>query len=110
MNHAPTGRHSRIPNVIDWGLLPYPEAHERQLAALADRLAGRIDDTIFLVEHPHVYTCGRGTDVSGLKPSDGIAIVPVERGGGITYHGPGQLVAYPIMDVRAQTGDLHRFL
>jgi lipoate-protein ligase B len=99
--------------IIDWGLLPYREAHQRQLEAVRERLEGRIPDTIFLVEHPHVYTYGRGTkhDPGTLPPfADGIECVAVERGGDITYHGPGQLVAYPVVDVKALTGDLHRFL
>ena len=101
------------PAIIDWGLLPYRDAHQRQLEAVSARLEGRIPDTVFLVEHPHVYTYGRGTklDPATLSPlADGIECVAVERGGGITYHGPGQLMAYPVVDVKALTGDLHRFL
>ena len=104
------------PTIINWGTLPYREAHQRQLAALEDRIAGRIGDTIFLVEHPHIYTYGRGADLSRFIPpipvdsDQPIETVFVERGGDVTYHGPGQLVAYPIVDVRALTGDLHRFL
>jgi lipoate-protein ligase B len=99
--------------VIHWGVLPFHEAHQRQLEAVTARLEGRIPDTTFLVEHPHVYTYGRGTtlDSSTLPaPSDGIDCVAVERGGDVTYHGPGQLVAYPVVDVKALTGDLHRFI
>lgn len=102
--------------VVDWGHLAYREAHERQLAALTQRIAGQIGDTVFLVEHPHVYTYGRGSNLSELMPvipveaRTPVELVPVERGGGVTYHGPGQLVAYPILDVRAKTGDMHKFL
>ena len=102
--------------IIDWGLLPFAEAHRRQLAALQDRVDGKIGDTVFLVEHPHVYTYGRGANLSELLPVTPVAsktpveLVAVERGGGVTYHGPGQLVAYPIIDVRQRTGDLHAFL
>jgi len=115
MNHAPTIQiidhpPSRPLHVVDWGFLPYQEAHQRQRAALADRLAGRIGDTIFLVEHPNVYTYGRGSNLDERQVPGDVELVPVERGGGVTYHGPGQLVAYPIVDVRALTGDLHRFL
>jgi lipoate-protein ligase B len=103
-------------NIVDWGHLAYREAHERQIAALSQRTAGEIDDTVFLVEHPHVYTYGRGsqlselTPVSPIDPRIPVELVPVERGGGVTYHGPGQLVAYPILDVRKKTGDMHKFL
>lgn len=102
--------------IVEWGHLDYREAHARQLEALSRRIAGEIGDTVFLVEHPHVYTYGRGTDITQLLPVTPVAskspveLIPVERGGGITYHGPGQLVAYPIFDVRRKTGDLHRFL
>lgn len=102
--------------IVDWGHLAYREAHERQLAVLKQRIAGEIDDTVFLVEHPHVYTYGRGSNFAELMPvtpvesRTPVELVPVERGGGVTYHGPGQLVAYPILDVRKTTGDMHKFL
>lgn len=102
--------------VIDWGHLAYREAHKRQIDALTQRIAGEIGDTIFLVEHPHVYTYGRGSNLAELMPvtpvdsRTPVELVPVERGGGVTYHGPGQLVAYPILDVRKKTGDMHKFL
>jgi len=101
--------------VIDWGRLAYRDAHQRQLAALDDRIAGRIDDTVFLVEHPHVYTYGRSS--GAIIPEGNAEVlgeqvdrVMIERGGDVTYHGPGQLVAYPIVDVKSLTGDLHQFL
>lgn len=102
--------------IVDWGHLAYREAHRRQLEALSQRIAGTIGDTVFLVEHPHVYTYGRGSNLAELLPvtpvdaRSPVELVPVERGGGVTYHGPGQLVAYPILDVRARTGDMHKFL
>lgn len=116
-----TGEHRRVLGralqlqITDWGMLPYGEAHRRQLAAVEARLSGRCGDTLFLVEHPHVYTHGRGTtgDRSGLPPvpfGEPVESVRVERGGSITYHGPGQLVAYPVVDVKLLTGDLHQFL
>ena len=104
------------PEIIDWGTLPYGEAHRRQLVALDDRIAGRIGDRVFIVEHPHVYTYGRSSDMTQFRPpvppdsGEPIETVFVERGGDVTYHGPGQLVAYPIRDVKALTGDLHQFL
>jgi lipoate-protein ligase B len=102
-------------DVIDWGHLAYREAHRRQLEAHDARLRGDLGDTVFLVEHPHVYTYGRGhTEPAPNTPTtilgETVDRVPVERGGDVTYHGPGQLVAYPIIDVRALTGDLHGFL
>jgi len=106
----------QILSIVDWGHLAYPDAHARQLSALSRRITGEIGDTVFLVEHPHVYTYGRGSNLAELMPVTPVEsrapveLVPVERGGGVTYHGPGQLVAYPILDVREKTGDLHRFL
>lgn len=103
-------------STVDWGHLVYREAHKRQLDALTRRIVGEIGDTIFLVEHPHVYTYGRGSNLAELMPvtpvdsRTPVELVPVERGGGVTYHGPGQLVAYPILDVRKKTGDMHKFL
>jgi lipoate-protein ligase B len=102
--------------IVDWGHLAYREAHRRQLEALSQRIAGAIGDTVILVEHPHVYTYGRGSNLAELLPvtpvdaKSPVELVPVERGGGVTYHGPGQLVAYPLLDVRARTGDMHKFL
>ena len=101
--------------VVEWGHLPFHEAHQRQLAALEDRIAGKIGDTVFLVEHPHVYTYGRSassTIPEGPAEVFGERVdrVVIERGGDVTYHGPGQLVAYPIVDVKSLTGDLHQFL
>jgi lipoyl(octanoyl) transferase len=106
---------SRPIQVVDWGYLPFREAHARQLAALEERIAGEIGDTVFLVEHPHVYTYGRGAGASipeGPVEVLGQSVdrVVIERGGDVTYHGPGQLVAYPIVDVKSLTGDLHLFL
>lgn len=102
--------------IVDWGDLAYREAHARQIVALTQRISGEIGDSVFLVEHPHVYTYGRGSQLSELAPvtpvesRTPVELVPVERGGGVTYHGPGQLVAYPILDVRAKTGDMRKFL
>jgi lipoate-protein ligase B len=105
------------PRITDWGTLSYDESHTRQLRALDERLHGTIPDSVFFVEHPHVYTYGRGfrgtlpaQPTFPVDPGESVSHVTVERGGDVTYHGPGQLVAYPIVDVRALTGDLHRFL
>lgn len=70
-------------------------------------------DTILLLEHEPVYTTGRGGNPSNLPDAgraDGIPVFRVGRGGDATYHGPGQLVGYPILDLRARGGDVHRYL
>jgi len=88
--------------------MPYREALELQHRLVAARRAGRIaSDVLLVLEHPPVFTLGRRGGRENLLVSDeylqrrGVAVVPVERGGNITYHGPGQLVAYPIFDLRA---------
>lgn len=114
--HAPGAKSqaARPVDVVDWGILSYDEAHRRQLHLLDERIVGQRSDTIVLVEHPHVYTYGRGAPkdlpatISVLDQQ--VAQVAIERGGEVTYHGPGQLVIYPILDVRSLTGDLHAFL
>jgi lipoyl(octanoyl) transferase len=78
------------------GLVPYETAWARQREIHADVVAGRAPDTVVLLEHPSVYTAGRRTE-TWERPSDGTPVIDVDRGGKITWHGPGQLVGYPIM-------------
>ncbi len=97
--------------VLDLGQRGYREVHGQQLELLAARQRNEIEDTLVLVEHPHVYTLGRRKDAmqNVLAPGD-VEVVEVERGGDVTYHGPGQLVAYPIFLLRERERDLHIFL
>jgi len=76
--------------------VPYEQAWERQRQLHAARVAGEIPDTVLLLEHPAVYTAGRRTE-DWERPMDGAPVVDVDRGGRITWHGPGQLVGYPIV-------------
>jgi|TARA_B110000438_G_scaffold300478_1_gene352962 lipoate-protein ligase B len=99
-----------------WGTVPYPEALERQRALVEKRKSGVIPDQLILLEHPAVYTIGARKDAekhliwSTVKAADsGIDIVSTNRGGDITYHGPGQLVVYPIIDL-SEKRDLHAYL
>jgi lipoyl(octanoyl) transferase len=78
------------------GLVPYEQAWAEQRRLHAARLAGEIPDTVLLLEHPPVYTAGRRT-AAWERPSDGTPVIDVDRGGKITWHGPGQLVGYPIL-------------
>jgi lipoyl(octanoyl) transferase len=102
------------------GLTPYSEAYKLQLKLVELRIQDKIDDTILLLEHTPVITRGRGLQnvssssseeqvkqipISGSLPKD-IEFVEVERGGDLTYHGPGQLVAYPIFKIK----DVHQYL
>ncbi len=77
---------------------------------LAQRQAGSIPDTLVLVEHPDTITMGRSARPDNLLDAGGIPVFAIERGGDVTYHGPGQLVAYPIFLLRESERDLHRFL
>ncbi|OQY14834.1 MAG: hypothetical protein B6I32_08615 [Desulfobacterium sp. 4572_20] len=100
--------------ILDWGSLPYGEAFERQLALVEDRIAGSSPDRLILVEHPQVVTIGRSGDLDDLRISKealklrGVELYQVDRGGMATFHGPGQLVAYPI--IKLQQKDLHQYL
>jgi len=76
--------------------VPYDEALQRQRAVHAAVVAGRAPDTVLLLEHPPVYTAGKRTEPDE-RPTDGTPVIDVDRGGKITWHGPGQLVGYPIL-------------
>lgn len=102
--------------VRDLGLVPYGEALDLQRKLCDDRIAGRIGDTLLLLEHPPVMTLGRGWKPSSLplEPDAlrrrGIEVFDIERGGDVTYHGPGQLVGYPIIQLQDHRPDLHWYL
>ncbi|HEX7951260.1 MAG TPA: lipoyl(octanoyl) transferase LipB [Candidatus Limnocylindrales bacterium] len=92
------------PIVARWlGRVDYREAHALQRRLAGERAVGQIPDQLLLLEHPAVLTLGRNADPAHVlaTPDElaarGIEVVPVERGGEVTYHGPGQLVAYPII-------------
>jgi lipoyl(octanoyl) transferase len=76
--------------------VPYLDALDLQRATHADVVAGRAPDTVLLLEHPSVFTAGKRTEQSE-RPTDGTPVLDVDRGGKITWHGPGQLVGYPIV-------------
>ena len=87
--------------VIRAGLVDYQEAWDRQRELHAARVAGTGPDTMLLLEHPAVYTAGKRTEPHE-RPQDGTPVVDVDRGGKITWHGPGQLVGYPIVKLAGQ--------
>jgi lipoate-protein ligase B len=97
-------------NLLDLGLRDYLEVWELQRKLVELRANKAIRDTLILVEHPHVFTVGKG--VQGQVPSEinGVPVIRIERGGEWTYHGPGQLVGYPILDLNARGRDIHDFL
>jgi lipoyl(octanoyl) transferase len=94
------------------GRTPYAEAHALQQELLARRIDDELGDLLLLTEHEPVITVGRGTpgEEQRLLAATGISVVEVERGGEATYHGPGQLVAYPILKLPEGQRDLHRYL
>ena len=82
--------------MIRAGLVPYEEAWAWQRRLHEERVAGARPDTVLLLEHPAVYTAGKRTE-PWERPADGTPVLDVDRGGRITWHGPGQLVGYPIV-------------
>ena len=110
------GADTRPMEVRRLGLVPYGDALVLQERLVQQRRAGEIPDTLLLLEHPHVITLGSGShDENVLAGPDeraarGIELFDTGRGGDVTYHGPGQLVGYPIFDLKPDRQDLHRYL
>ncbi|HVI85928.1 MAG TPA: lipoyl(octanoyl) transferase LipB [bacterium] len=102
--------------LVECGRLPYGDAWALQRALLAARQADQIADTLLLLEHPPVITIGRaGHAANILIPREALAargfeVFEIERGGDVTYHGPGQLLGYPILNLRALDEDVVRFV
>jgi lipoate-protein ligase B len=102
---AAEGTPLRDLDVIDLGVIPYAECWELQNKIASEVAAGTRPETLLLLEHPHTYTCGRrgGRDhilaTDDVLEREGIVVLDVDRGGDVTYHGPGQLVAYPIINL-----------
>ena len=103
--------------VVRLGRLPYAEALELQRAAARARISGAVpQDLLLLVEHPPVVTLGRSSKAQHLLctaemlAARGVDLFEVERGGDVTYHGPGQLVGYPVIDLKRHRQDLHWYL
>ncbi len=95
----------------DLGRMDYLAAVELQEKLLAVKQQAPAPDILLFVEHPHVYTMGRaGKEANVLAPKE-VPVYRTSRGGDVTYHGPGQLVAYPLIDLRSkQRRDVHRYL
>jgi lipoyl(octanoyl) transferase len=103
--------------VCDLGTMPYAEALVLQRAVARARISGEIvEDLLLLVEHPPVVTLGRSSKerhllaTPALLAARGVELFEVERGGDVTFHGPGQLVGYPIVDLKRHKQDLHWYL
>jgi lipoyl(octanoyl) transferase len=97
--------------VVEAGTVPYADALAWQRELAEDRIAGRLShDVLLLLEHPPVVTLGRNSHAANLLRPSGVDVFEVERGGDVTFHGPGQLVGYPILDLNAYKPDLHWYL
>ena len=101
----------RALHVLDAGLVPYGDALAWQRALAQARIDGRLaNDVLLLLEHPAVVTLGRASHAAHVLRREGIDIFEIERGGDVTFHGPGQLVGYPILDLTGHRRDLHWYL
>jgi lipoyl(octanoyl) transferase len=100
------------------GIVPYLEGLALQRSLVIDRQAGRIDDVLLLLEHPHVLTLGVRGDggrshilaSSARLRARGVELHEAGRGGNVTYHGPGQIVGYPIVDLKPDRCDVHKYV
>lgn len=103
-------------NIKNLGMLEHQKAYNLQLEMLKKRINDEIEDTLLIVEHPPVYTIGTSGSRENIRVSSdflndaGIEVYETNRGGDITYHGPGQLVIYPILNLKNHKKDLHWLL
>ncbi|MBM4255530.1 MAG: lipoyl(octanoyl) transferase LipB [Deltaproteobacteria bacterium] len=95
---------------IDLSLIEYQQALQLQEELLMQRYRGECEDTLLLLEHPSVFTLGRGGNANNLLTPHDLPVHRVGRGGDVTYHGPGQLVGYPIVHLGAHGRDVHAYL
>ncbi len=102
--------------IVDLGLISYTDGYALQQRVVAARKAGAIEDVLLLCEHPHVITLGRNGKRANLLASEhvlrqkGVEFHATNRGGDITYHGPGQIVGYPILNLTNKRTDVHWYL
>ena len=107
---------NRILTYYNPGLVDYQEAWDLQKHIFNLRVNGEIGDTLFLLEHPHTYTLGKVAQKSNLIGNENflkknnISVYDIDRGGDITYHGPGQIVGYPIINLEEWKKDAHKYL
>ena len=102
--------------VYQLGQIAYDDAYHLQQKLLYERLNNRIEDTLLLLEHPPTITVGKSGKLENVLASpaqlaeEGVSLVFTDRGGDVTYHGPGQIVGYPIFDLRERERDAHQYL
>jgi len=98
------------------GQKEYREVYDLQKELLQQRLHGQIDDTLLLLEHPPTITVGKSGKLENVRvsrqklTSAGVSLIFTDRGGDVTYHGPGQIVGYPILDLRERERDIHQYV
>src|SRR5450432_3018948 len=103
-------------DVLRLGVVTYQEAFARQRELIELRIRGEVPDTLILLQHPPVLTLGASFHPENLLKSvseyedQGVEVVTTDRGGDVTFHGPGQLVGYPIFDLSQRGQDLHLWL
>ena len=106
----------KILDYCDLGFIDYQKAWDLQKDVYSKRVRDEINDTLFLLEHPHTYTLGKVAEKENLLTSNeqleelGIKVYGIDRGGDITYHGPGQIVGYPIIKLSNWKEDTHEYL
>ena len=97
-------------NLLDLGLRDYSDVLRLQRELVGSRARKSTPDTLILVEHPNVFTVGKAVQGDVPDRIEGVPVFRIERGGQWTYHGPGQLVGYPVLDLNERRRDIHRFL
>ena len=109
--HPLPNRERKQITVADLGIVDYDDALAMQSGMLAARIEGSVGDTLLMMEHPHVFTLGRGADERFIVANaEGVPIRRVSRGGEVTYHGPGQLIGYPILKLEGSDRDVTKYL
>ena len=106
MRHTPTPVRWQVSDT----LVPYPDAVGRMERAVAGIRSGQSPETVWLLEHPHVYTAGSSADPDELVDAGNTPVFETGRGGRYTYHGPGQRIAYVMLDLTGRGRDIHRFV
>jgi lipoyl(octanoyl) transferase len=95
---------------VETRLVPYPEALATMAARVEDIIGGRAGELVWLLEHPPLFTSGTGTRAEDLAGTGRLPLFPTGRGGRLTYHGPGQRVAYAMLDLRVRGADVRRYV
>ncbi|GFP37206.1 lipoyl(octanoyl) transferase [Candidatus Hakubella thermalkaliphila] len=102
--------------ILNLGIVPYEEAFELQKKMARCRIEGEIGDHLLLLEHPPVITVGRNARLANILADsqflekEGISVLQTDRGGDVTYHGPGQLVGYPILNLKKMRPDVQWYV